>query len=153
MDQTEDRRNVAPRCTDLLEAGLRSACSRPIRHLLTVFLIGCSLLCAKSGSAQLSQTVILGPVGSGPSEFGRTVVFLPNGNYVVSDPDYDLPEVVDVGAVHLYRGSDHALIATLTGSTAFDSVGISSGTPGITVLPSGHYLVNSPSWSPGGAVT
>src|SRR5690606_20182625 len=103
MDRTGNRRNVALRSTDLPEAELRIACSRPIRRLLTAVLISGSLLCAQSGSAQLAQTVIAGPVGSGPSEFGRTVVFLPNGNFVVSDPYYDLPDAVNVGAVHLYR--------------------------------------------------
>lgn len=40
-------------------------------------------------TANATQTDIAGPVGSG--SFGSTVTVLPNGNIVVTDPDYDLP--------------------------------------------------------------
>lgn len=122
---------------------------------LAALLCGAAMLFAESGGAQLSQTVISGPVGSGPGRFGDSVVFLPNGNYVVSDPRYDLPNATDVGAVHLYRASDDERIATLTGSTPDDRVGETDfDRPAILVLPSGDYLVRAPSWNAGrGAVT
>lgn len=120
----------------------------PTRHVFGTYLFGLAVLFAQAGRAQLSQTVISGPVGSGPSAFGQTVAFLPNGNYVVTDSLYDLPDVVNVGAVHLYRGSDHSRIATLTGSFANDRVG------GIIVLPNGNYLVLASAWNDSaGAVT
>jgi hypothetical protein len=83
------------------------------------------------------------------------VVVLTNGNYVVIDPYWDNGATTDVGAVYLYNGSTHALISTLTGSTANDQVG--SG--GITALTNGNYVVRSPNWDNGttavnaGAVT
>lgn len=45
----------------------------------------------------------------------------------------------DTGAVHLYRGSDGALISVLTGGGLRDRV----GRGGIVVLPSGKFLVLS----------
>ena len=95
-------------------------------------------------AAQLSQTVITGPAGSG--QFGKRVVFLPSGDFVVSDPGYDAGAVADVGAVYLYSGSDFSLIAILTGSTAGDQIGLDGSDPGIRVLSNGAYLVRSPNW-------
>ena len=99
---------------------------------------------APPNAAQLAQTSIQGPTGSG--QFGKRVVFLPSGDFVVSDPNYDAGAVADVGAVHLYSGSDFSLIATLTGSTAFDQIGVDGSDPGIRVLSNGNYLVRSPNW-------
>jgi hypothetical protein len=99
-----------------------------------------------------AQTDIIGPSGSG--SFGQTVTALPNGNIVVTDPGYDSDSEADVGAVYLYNGATGALISQLTGSMAGDQVG--SG--GVTVLPSGNYVVSSFYWHNGsvtnaGAVT
>ena len=107
-------------------------------------LVAAALVVPAPASGQLSQTVITGPDGSG--QFGQRVAFLPSGDYVVSDPGYDLPGAADVGAVHLYSGIDDSLIATLTGSTAGDQVGLDGSDPGIRVLPNGSYLVRSPNW-------
>ncbi len=106
---------------------------------LCALIIGLFIL---TGNASASQTDIAGPAGSGT--FGNTVTVLPNGNIVVVDTGYDLsgPTVLNVGAVHLYNGTTLALISTITGSTASDSVG--NGL--ITVLTNGNYVVNSPSW-------
>jgi len=101
--------------------------------------------------ARAAQTDIPGPPGSG--KFGATVTYLPNGNFVVTDPEFSLTTptaVATVGAVYLYNGATLALISTLTGSTEGDAV----GEGGITVLSNGNYVVRSPGWNGSrGAVT
>jgi hypothetical protein len=87
-----------------------------------------------------SQIDIAGPAGS--EGFGQTVLALPNGNIVVTNPLYDSGGTADVGAVYLYNGATQALISTLTGSKANDTVG--SG--GVLLLANGNYLVFSPAW-------
>src|SRR5207248_1718333 len=87
---------------------------------------------------------INGPAGSG--RFGFSVTALPNGNFVVTDPFYDITSptlIADVGAVYLYNGATGALISMLTGSTTDDRVGLE----GVTVLSSGNYVVRSFSWN------
>ena len=102
-------------------------------------------------STRAAQIDIPGSTGSG--SFGKTVTYLPNGNFVVTDPTYSLTTptaVASVGAVHLYNGSTLTLISSLTGSTASDQVG--SG--GVTVLGNGNFVVRSSSWNGSlGAVT
>lgn len=93
-----------------------------------------------------------GPAGSGV--FGTAVTLLPNGNFVVTDPEFDSATAVNVGAVHLFNGTTGALISTLTGSTPGDQVGFS----GVTALADNSYVVSSPNWTNGtvfnaGAVT
>lgn len=99
---------------------------------------------------QAAQVVIPGPAGSGSfgNPFSQTpLTILPNGNIVVIDVGFDLNGVVDVGAVHVFR-PDGTLVSTLHGSQASDLVG--SG--GITVLPSGNFVVRSSFWRNGDAV-
>jgi hypothetical protein len=106
--------------------------------LLLIFFCGPSLR-ANAGQADLT-----GPFRSGA--FGSSVVVLPNGNFIVSDPGYDAA----LGAVYLYDGTSLALLGTLTGQYDNDRVG--SG--GIIVLRNGNFLVNSTNWNNGaGAVT
>lgn len=103
---------------------------------LAVLLIGTS--------AQAAQIDIPGPPGSGA--FGNSVAVLPNGNFVVTDPN---GPTSNIGAVYLY-GPSGALISSFTGSAADDHVGIG----GIHVLPSGNFVVLSPQWHDyAGAVT
>lgn len=92
-----------------------------------------------------SQTVITGPVGS--TKFGEKVVLLPNGNFLVTDPEFDQasPALTNVGFVSLYR-HDGALISTLTGSSNNDGI----GNAGVIVLKNGHFVVLSPEWNNGG---
>src|SRR5437870_4274899 len=102
--------------------------------------------------AQAAQTDIPGPAGS--VRFGTQVEVLPNGNFVVSDPFYDVPggQYNTVGAVYLYDGATLKLISTLTGDSPGDQV----GGGGITVLANGNYVVSSSGWHRpvgGGAVT
>ncbi len=104
-------------------------------------------LLALTGSAlaQFITTNINGPAGSGT--FGTSVTVLPNGNFVVTDPSFDLSSpaaVADVGAVYLYSASG-TLLNTLTGSQAGDQVGIT----GVVVLADGNYVVQSRLWDNG----
>lgn len=92
-----------------------------------------------------------------------TVTVLTNGNYVVSIPQWDNGGVTDAGAVTWGNGTGGAtgvvsVANSLVGSTAGDEVGNGSfwGDVGVTALPNGNYIVNSPHWSNGtdaGAVT
>ena len=94
-----------------------------------------------------AQTDILGPAGS--NQFGANVNVLPNGNLVVTDPDYDASDsLTDVGAVYLYNGATGVLISTLTGSTPGDEV----GGGGVTVLANGNFVALSPGWHNGASI-
>lgn len=94
-----------------------------------------------------TQVDIAGPTGS--IAFGTQVVALPNGNIVVSDPEFSS----GIGAVYLYSSAGTPM-GKLTGATAGDHVG--SGK--IAVLDDGNFVVHSPDWDNGavanaGAVT
>lgn len=120
-----------------------------IKFTLCVLTVGLFL----STYTLAQSTNIVGPQGS--NQFGRNVIALPNGNIVVTDPEYSIPGGADnVGAVYMYNGSTRELISTLTGSQDDDFVGID----GVTVLTNGNYVVVSSSWNNGatqfaGAVT
>ncbi|MFH1634321.1 MAG: hypothetical protein ABIG63_09985 [Chloroflexota bacterium] len=82
------------------------------------------------------------------------VIALPNGNYVVSIPQWDNGSFTDTGAVAWGDGTSgtSGTVSTansLVGSTMDDQVGDGSyfGAPGVTVLPNGNYVVYSPHWS------
>jgi hypothetical protein len=100
---------------------------------------------------------LIGPEGSGA--FGTSVVPLPTGNLVVTDPAFSSNSATNVGAVYLYDGRTGALINRLTGGTSDDRVGSGNpGFPGIFVLTGGDFVVSSPYWHNGngtavGAVT
>lgn len=96
---------------------------------------------------------LAGPAGSGL--FGSSVTVLPNGNFVVTDPGYDVPGgASNVGAVYLYSPTGQQ-ISKLTGGSSDDAVG--SG--GVTIVGNGNFVVRSPDWAYGigahdaGAVT
>jgi hypothetical protein len=61
----------------------------------------CLALAALSG-AQAAQVDIAGPTGSG--RFGAAVAALPNGNVVVTDPDFSLPGIASFQYVLNGRG-------------------------------------------------
>ncbi len=93
--------------------------------------------------APVGPLILEGPAMSGA--FGTEVFALPNGNLVVTDPEYD----DGAGAVYLYSPA-LVQISRLAGAVAGDRVG--SG--GVTVLPSGNFVVVSPEWNDeAGAVT
>ena len=113
-------------------------------YILCFVLLYCAIT-----QAQITQ--VTGPSGS--VSFGTSIVVLTNGNYVVTDPYWN-NGTSEVGAVYLYNGATHALISTLTGSTANDQV----GSRGVVALSNGNYVISSPNWdnasvSNAGAVT
>jgi hypothetical protein len=81
------------------------------------------------------------PTPAGSGAFGTQVVYLPNGNFVVTDPEWTDGTQAQVGAVYLY-GANGNLISRLTGSKTDDLVGAG----GIVVLANGNFIVHSPFW-------
>ncbi len=107
------------------------------------------LLLLSATAHAATQVYMQGPLGSG--EFGHSVTVLPNGNFVVTDPNFDQisPPAADVGAVYLFT-PEGAPISTLYGSNANDRVGFT----GVRVLANGHFVVLSTKWNMDrGAVT
>ncbi|HET8942885.1 MAG TPA: hypothetical protein VFN13_12955, partial [Rudaea sp.] len=94
-----------------------------------------------------AQVDISGPAGS--VAFGASVTVLPNGNFVVTDPE---GPVSRIGAVYLYSPSG-TLISTLTGSSANDRIGAGSvfDSGGVVVVGGGNFVIISPYWNNGGA--
>ncbi|RYD33541.1 MAG: hypothetical protein EOP86_13135, partial [Verrucomicrobiaceae bacterium] len=121
--------------------------NRFVSPLLAGGLLVFSMLCQVA--AQQLPRVLNGPPGS--VSFGTVVRALPNGNIVVTDPDWTGPGNLEkAGAVYLYDGTTLKIISTLTGAAAGDQVGLG----GVTVVGGGHYVVASPRWNEyRGAVT
>ena len=97
--------------------------------LLAATLVSLGIITTTSGSPASawwsSTSVIQAP--NGGKAFGRgssqSVVVLSNGNYVITDFFYSDGTASNLGAVYLVNGSTHAVISTLTGSSASDQVG------------------------------
>ena len=113
-----------------------------VRVLSLILLL---VLTGALGPAQAHAAAFLidipGPPDSGI--FGESVTVLPNGNFVVTDPNYPFyTNYTEArGAVYLYSPNG-VLISRLAG----DRIGNSVGGGGITVLTNGDYVVNSPFW-------
>lgn len=103
------------------------------------------MFAALPNAAFATQIEIHGPVGSG--SFGTRVRLLPNGNIVVTDPEYSAGGIQDIGAVYMFSPTG-SLLSRLTGVSAGDRVG--SG--GVTVLANGNFVVNSYEWDNAGVV-
>lgn len=101
------------------------------RALCALYLALCVPLIAAA-----TQQDIVGPPGSG--SFGTSLTVLPNGNFVVADPDFDSPTLQNVGAVYLYSASG-ALISRLTGAQSNDR----AGQAGVLLLANGNFVVKS----------
>lgn len=115
------------------------ATSRVCRRL-DVVLASASVLAIACPVFAMSPRTITGPAGS--ARFGQSVAVLANGNIVVTDPLFDLPDgTPDVGAAYLYR-PDGTLVSVVTGSRPQDLIGFC----GIKKLSSGHYLICSALW-------
>jgi hypothetical protein len=118
---------------------------------LNIFLLLVLILTAAANLRAATQIDINGQPGG---TFGASVAVLPNGNFVVTDPTFDVTSpqtITDAGAVFLYSPAG-TLISRLTGSCTNDNVG--SG--GIKVLANGNYVVSSPRFdypNAGGAIT
>jgi hypothetical protein len=82
---------------------------------------------------------------------GPTATALTNGNYVVDSPEWK----GGMGAVTWGSGTTGvsgtpSAANSLIGSTPFDYVGGPGGTGGVTALPNGNYVVDSPDWGSDG---
>jgi len=108
------------------------------RSRLNLLLLLATVL--QTALAYSAQTDIAGPVGS--VAFGTAVKALPNGNIVVTDPQFSSNR----GAVYLYSATG-AILSTLTGSSPDDKV----GSNGITVLKNGNFVISSVFWNNGAA--
>lgn len=130
-----------PVCPGRVELQFSTSMRGRVLRITTTVVRVVSLLALFFASACVwaAQIDIPGPAGS--QTFGQMVVVLPNSNIVVAD-------LTDSGAVYLYSAGG-TLISTLTGSSSNDMV----GDGGIFVLPSGNFLVASPSWSNGSATS
>jgi trimeric autotransporter adhesin len=127
---------------------------RSVRLAVVALLLGAAGATSLGGPRAVAGTSfdVIGPTGSG--EFGRRVLVLSNGNFVVSDPLYSLGATSAVGAVYLYNGATRALMSTLTGSTLNDKVGFD----GVLEVGNSNFVVSSSNWDNGvgvdaGAVT
>jgi hypothetical protein len=96
-----------------------------------------ALLFANRATSQINLTA---PLGSGV--FGGIVSALPNGNYIIADPEYDDGVNEDVGAVYLINGVTHQIISTLKGTQAGDKVGTY-----INHFTDAIFAVSSPNWN------
>ncbi|HEY5072886.1 MAG TPA: filamentous hemagglutinin N-terminal domain-containing protein [Caulobacteraceae bacterium] len=93
------------------------------------------------------QYQLIDPDKSGGDGFAATVLPLSGGNIVVTAP-LDSFSAKQSGAAYLFNGVTGALISTLVGSQAGDSVGNS----GVTALSNGNYVVRSSAWVNGSAI-
>jgi len=95
-------------------------------------------------------------VGNGTPGFDGVFV-LPGGDYVVSSPAWHNGTASSAGAVTWCGGmtgctGQVSAENSLVGTSAQDMVGVSTNyARGITVMPDGSYVVNSPYWDQGGA--
>src|SRR5262245_56653622 len=115
--------------------------------VLTIAAVAAATVCVAAPVAlpavhaeDITKIDIIGPVGSG--QFGTQTLVLTNGNFVVTDPLFDGPAQIDVGAVFLYNGLTHQLISAITGSTAFDMV----GGDGVTEVGASNFVIRSTPW-------
>lgn len=104
-----------------------------------------------SASNSLVSTLATDMVGS------SGVTALTNGNYVVISPYLDNGSFRDAGAVTWGNGltgisGSISTTNSLIGTRNLDMVGF-GGPTGVTALTNGNYVVNSPWWGLGGAVT
>jgi len=122
-----------------------------LRVIILLMMIGGLLQFPAPQTALAADVDIELPDGSS-TDNDYILKVLPNGNILVSDPNFDDGDKENVGAVHLYDGETLERINTLKGSTAEDKVGFSdnpSGVSGIEITQQGDkisYIVVSPSW-------
>src|SRR5262245_54494862 len=120
------------------------------RHICHALLAStlCSAMLSPAGTP-LAATFLefVDPHPAPGNLFGSTVLPLSTGNVVVTSPGDDAGGT-NAGAVYLFNGSSGALISTLRGSTAGDSV----GSRGVTALSNGNYVIRSTNWDNGAVV-
>ncbi|MEY4255321.1 MAG: hypothetical protein RLZZ141_548, partial [Pseudomonadota bacterium] len=98
-------------------------------------------------SARFPHYQLIDPNPRAGNLFGGNVVDLDNGNLLVTSTGDDFG-ATNAGAVYLYNVKTGALISTLYGGRAGDTV----GGDGITPLTNGNFVVVSTDWQNGSAV-
>src|SRR5262249_2861212 len=80
-----------------------------------------------------------------------SVMVLPNGNYVVSSPNWHNGAGLQAGAVTFGNGTTVIAAIGPAGTSRGGSADDRVGSANVTVLANGNYVVSSPSWSNGAA--
>ncbi len=120
---------------------------------ITLHLLAVVAFLLTSRPSSFSQTIDI-PWPSAPGTMtSANIVVLTNGNFAISNREYDEGGKTDIGVVYLFDGNTKKLISTLKGSTAYDYVGGM-----LYALPNGNFVVVSNQWDNGsvanvGAVT
>lgn len=111
-----------------------------------------------SGTVSAANSLIGTRAGDLASDNVELTVPLPNGNYLVRAPSWDIGPVLDVGAVVFGNGEtgvrgEISAANALVGSSASDQVGAigSNFDAGPVVLSNGNYIVATPGWNNGAA--
>ncbi|MGG7666153.1 T9SS type A sorting domain-containing protein [Dyadobacter sp. BHUBP1] len=100
-----------------------------------------------TGQVSFSQTMDI-PWPSGPGTMtSASIIVLSNGNFVISNREYDEGGKANIGIVYLFNGQTKKLISALKGSNANDQVG-----DRLFALPNGNFVVVSSYWD-NGAIT
>jgi hypothetical protein len=120
-------------------------CAR--RLILIGIALSVGVLSAAVASHAASFPEFVDPHPAPGNQFGAFVVPLSTGNVVIASP-HDNAGGTNTGAVYLFNGANGALISTLRGSSVNDEIGQS----GVTALPSGNFVIQSPFRDNGGAV-
>ena len=93
-------------------------------------------------------------VGSSANDHVGTVTPLPNGNYVVTSPDWDNLGMADAGAFTFGSSLGVTGQISMANSVIGDHINDRVGSDGVTVLTNNNYVVASPDWNNGrGAAT
>ncbi len=105
----------------------------------------CSGLTGRTGKVATSNSLYGSTAGD---RVGTSVQEVSNGGYLVISPYWDNGLIADVGAVSRCTGTSTCSgavneVTSLVGSHAEDKVGFS----GVTVLPSGNYVIQSINWN------
>lgn len=115
-----------------------------IRSFQSSFSVGVQLL---EPRLLLTAAEFADPHPAAGNQFGDSVTVLTNGNVVITSPNDDAGGN-NAGAVYLFNGQTGALISTVLGSHAGDSI----GSRDVIALSNGNFVFISPSWD-NGAVT
>src|SRR5690606_6621287 len=94
------------------------------------------LMLALASAPTLASRIVI-PGDAANDVLGTSVVVLPNGNIVVSDPGYDGAES-DIGAVFMYS-KNGVRISAMYGTAHSDLI----GNGGIVLLDDGNFVVRS----------
>ena len=126
-----------------MNTGILSTRSKTLSARILLILV---FMAASLTDAMATQFEINGPAGSG--RFGQQTIVLPNGNIVVTDPNFSEAGKTNIGAVYLFDGASLSVISILKGSTNNDQV----GGGGIVVLKNGNFVVASGIWDNGSII-